>query len=188
VFAILLGCVFAASDVRRADGQVDAGYLANWKDREIRVDYNASTNQTSVFLALAPGEGAAQGRPPVLLVFQAQAPGREVLEPPANVIVSAYAGPLSDPRVARPVTMRFSIDEGTDQGLTLPFFGANWGVFSFVPPGADIPVVRFTLTAAEIRALAVARTISGAAIGYEFALSGAQVEAIRAFARSVRLV
>jgi hypothetical protein len=68
--------------------------------------------------------------------------------------------------------------------VPLYFFGNNWGTFGFIPAGDVIPVVRFTMSPNDLRALAAADGISGEAMGYGFVLVPAQLDAIKQFART----
>ncbi len=185
---LLLSCALLVSIPGLAQAQVDAGYLANWRDQEIRVRYDAPNNQTSVILALVPAGGTAQTGGPLILVFEARVPGREVRDAPGSVVVSAYVGPLADARIRRTVEMQLTIDPGAKHSVTLPYFGAAWGVYGFVAPGDEIPVVRFTMSAPDLRALSAAREIAGSAIGFPFSLSASQIDAIRGYARALRII
>ncbi len=168
-----------------AHAQVDAGYLADWKDGELRVAYDPASQESSATLALVPGasgEGA-----PVILVWEARWPGRATGQVPTFLEVRSYLQPLADQRVQRRIDLRFILRSGASSPVTLYFFGGNWGVFGFIPPGDEIPVVRFPLTTSELAALAVSEEISGEAMGFAFALTASQLEALSTFARLVRL-
>jgi hypothetical protein len=168
-----------------AHAQVDAGYLADWKDGELRVTYDAASQESSATLALVPGasgEGA-----PVILVWEARWPGRATGQVPTFLEVRSYLQPLADQRVQRRIDLRFILRSGASSPVTLYFFGGNWGVFGFIPAGDEIPVVRFPLTTSELAALAVSEDISGEAMGFAFALTASQIEALSTFARLVRL-
>lgn len=170
----------------RAHAQVDAGYLADWKDGELRVTFDQASQETSATLALVPGF-ASEGAAPILLVWEARWPGRETGRVPTFLEVRSYLQPLADQRVQRKVDLRFTVRTGAGGPVTLYFFGGNWGVYGFVPPGDEIPVVRFPLTTSELAALAVSDEITGEAMGFPFTLATTQLEALGTFARLIQL-
>lgn len=169
-----------------AHAQVDAGYLADWRDGELRVAYDQASQETSATLAMIPGL-ATEGASPIILVWETRWPGRETGRIPTFLEVRSYLQPLADQRVQRRVDLRFTVRTGASSPVTLYFFGGNWGVFGFVPPGDEIPVVRFPLTVPELAALAVSEEISGEAMGFPFTLSATQIEALSTFARLIQL-
>ena len=81
----------------------------------------------------------------------------------------------------------FELDPHTNSGIRLYLYAANYGYAGFVPPGDEVSLAFFTLTPAELRALAVPHAITGRALGSEFALDQGQLGAIREFVqRTVR--
>jgi hypothetical protein len=181
VVASLAGLALLMSGVV-SFAQIDAGYLANWNDREVRVSYLPESDQTSMTLALVPGGAEAA---PVILVFEARWSGRATDVPPTFLELRTYLHPLTDQRVQRRVDLRFTIEPETGPPLSLSYFGKDWGVFGFVPAGADIPVVRFGIAPGELKALGQGERISGMAMGFPFALETSQVGALRQFSQLV---
>ena len=179
---LALVITFAPVIVEPASAQVDAGYLADWKDCEVRVQDVAQTSEVSATLALVPPVGA-EGRPPLVLVFEARWPrgggqGVTLLE------ARAYLAPLADLRMHnRPVDLRFDLESGTGRRVPLYFYGSNWGTFGWIAAGDVIPVVRFAMTPSDLRALVAAEGITGEAMGFTFPLVQAQLEALRQFSR-----
>lgn len=185
---LVIACVvlFVGLAPRTACAQVDAGYLADWKDGELRVTFDPASQETSATLALVPGL-SADSASPIILVWESRWPGREVGKIPTFLELRAYLQPLADQRVQRKVDLRLTVSSGTGSPITLYFFGGNWGVYGFIPAGDEIPVVRFPLTTPELAALAVSEQISGEAMGFAFSLSPSQIEALSTFARLIQL-
>jgi hypothetical protein len=168
--------------------QHDAGVLGTWRDQELRVRYDAPAKRTAVALTIVPGGGTARVESPLLLRFEAQFPGREATEAPSSFFVSAYAGARADARVVRPVTMHLTVDPGTEHSVTLPYFGSQWSYYGYIGAGAELPVIRFTMTATDLRAIDASHGLSGQALGYNFTLSPSQLDAVRRFARTIKAI
>jgi hypothetical protein len=172
--------------------QIDAGLLARGRDREITTAYDAFANRTEITLTLVP-PALGGTAPQATLMFTAQFRGREPGPGTTSFFVRTHYTPRADPRRRDPRTLVadrdlvFELDPHTDSGIRLFLYAANYGYAGFVPPGDEVPVAFFTLTPAELRALAVPRAISGRALGSEFSLEPAQLEALREFVhRTVR--
>jgi hypothetical protein len=173
-------------------GQIDAGLLAKGRDGEIATFYDAASGRTDVTLTLVlPDRGGLGAQ--ATLMFTAQFRGREPRADTTSFYVRTHFTPRSDPRRRDPRTtidgrdLIFELDPHTESGIRLYLYAANYGYAGFVPPGDEVPLAFFTLTAAEMRALAVPRAIAGRALGSEFALTAEQLLAIREFVnRTVR--
>jgi hypothetical protein len=174
------------------EAQIDAGLLAHVRDREIASTYDASANRSEITLTLVlPGAGGTD--PQASLMFTAQFRGREPGPGTTSFFVRTHYTPRADPRRRDPRTLVadrdliFELDPHTQSGIRLFLYAANYGYAGFVPPGDEVPLAFFTLTPAELRALAVPRAISGRALGSDFSLEPAQLEALREFVhRTVR--
>jgi hypothetical protein len=160
-------------------GQVDAGYLGVWEDLEVSSSYDATLNRTTAALAIVPAG------PALTLVFEAEIAGRLGSGSVTSLEVSAYPGVLATATVPRPLFMRFVIDAGTESALPLFFHGNDWGVYGFVPAGGEVLVVRAVMFGPELQALALAKSISGEALGHSFSFSAEQIAALESFARMV---
>jgi len=164
----------------QAAGQLDAGNLAPRIDREIRAAYDPAQNRTEAVLTLLPRDiGGASSS--LSLAIHATFAGREPAPGAGRFEIRAYPGPLSDARRVRPTELKLTLETEDGRRVSLWLFGASWGQAGFVPPGAEIPWVYFTLGEAELRALLQAERISGQALGYEFELTAEQVRAVRGF-------
>ena len=175
---------------RAAFAQIDAGHLADVRDLQTTVTYLALENQTDVTLSLVPPEPSSG--PGVTLVFRARFPGRAVdVRKLSEIVVRAHYRLASDDRTrsARAIggveAMQLNIDPRQPGGITLSFFPTSWGYGGFTAPGDEMPLAFFTLTPADLRAIAVARTMSGRVLWTEFVLTSNQVEALRQFAGRV---
>jgi hypothetical protein len=185
-------CAIALLTAVPCGAQADAGLLARGQDREISTAYDASSDRTEVTLTLLlPGRGGTA--PQTRLTFTAQFKGREAGAGPTTFSVRTHFTPRADPRRRDPRTLiddrdlLFELDPHTSTGIRLYLYAANYGYGGFVPPGDEVPVAFFTLSAAELRALSVTSVITGRAVGHEFALEPAQLEALREFAhRAIR--
>jgi hypothetical protein len=188
---IAAAILLAGPIVRSAEfptSQIDAGLLAKVRDRELTVSYHAPSNRTEVRLTLAPS-GIGGNAPAVILDFLGNFAGRDPAPGATDLAVRTHFTPRSDSRTRDPRTgsdgreLVFHLDPHTTNGITLYLFARSWGYAGFVAPGDEIPVAFFGLSAAELRALSTARTITGRALGAEFSLAPDQLEAVAAFAR-----
>jgi hypothetical protein len=172
-----------------AAGQVDAGLLAKGADREIDVSYDASANRTDVRLTLAPAVNGTA--PAVTLVFTGQFAGRTLGSAPTRLAVRTHITPRSDPRTRDPRTgaegrdLIFHLDPETGSGITLYLYATSFGYPGFVAPGDEVTVAFFDFRPAELRAMSVARSVSGRALGSDFTLAADQLDAVREFTRRV---
>jgi hypothetical protein len=176
-----------------ASAQMDAGYLADTKDLKTSVTYADAENLTDMSLALAPPQPT--GGPGVSLVFRARFHGRSV-DPGrlAGIGLRVHYLLRSDDRV-RAVRARndihqlsLHIDPQEPSGITLDYFPGSWGYSGFTAPGDEIPVVFFTVTPEELRALAMASAITGEALWTRFVFTRDEVEALQSFRRRVLTV
>ena len=175
-----------------SEAQIDAGLLAKGRDREIATVYDASSNRTDVTLTLVmPGRGGSG--PQSTMMFTAQFPGRTPGAGAMQYFVRTHFMPRADPARRDPRTtiegrdLIFELDPHTNSGIRLYLYAANYGYAGFVPPGDEVSLAFFTVTPAELRALAIPHAITGRALGSEFALDQGQLDAIREFVqRTVR--
>jgi hypothetical protein len=77
--------------------------------------------------------------------------------------------------------LTFHVDPLAPDGITLFFFPDSWDYPGFAGAGNEIPVAFFSLTAADLRALAIAQSLSGSVLWTEFVLTPAQLEALATF-------
>lgn len=173
-----------------AFAQIDAGYLADVKDLNLAVSYSAFENVTDVSLALAPP--APNGAPGVTFIFRARFRGRTVDgEKLAEIVVRAHYRVHSDDRLraARALhdTQQLSLhlNPQDPNGITLDFFPANWGYGGFTAPGDQIPVAFFIVTPEDLRALALAKAVTGEVLWTSFILTPQELKALQGFARQV---
>ena len=180
-----LSCVFWAT---AAHSQIDAGLLANVRDRQITETFDSSANRTIVNLSIVPS-GAAGEPSGVVIMFVGEFPGRTLTAGSATFTARAHITARSDPRERDPRTgtegreLIFRLDPHTSTGITLYLYARSWGYPGFVAPGGEIQVAFFTLTHAELQALSTARAITGRVLGSEFLLAPDQLAAIGDFAR-----
>ncbi|MFN8061303.1 MAG: hypothetical protein U0Q12_19235 [Vicinamibacterales bacterium] len=162
------------------DARQDAGYLASAPVGDVVRMYDPERLTTSVELTVAPqGPG---GLPASLrLTFGVAFKGRELTAPVESVDVRAHAGPTSDSRVRRSTSLSFDLNAGTSKSLRLFYFGSSWGYGGFTPPGDELPLVHFALTAAELRTIAKADAVEGEALGFRYELTSRDLESLRAF-------
>jgi hypothetical protein len=173
-----------------ASAQSDAGYLADVRNLELTVNRSIVENRTDVSLALVPPEAA--GAAGVTLVFTARFEGDAIdVDRLSEIVVRAHYRLQSDdrPRSARGLddtqAMRLNLDARDPNGITLFFFPVSWGYGGFSAPGEEIPVAYFTVTPADVRALAVAKTVAGQVLRTDFVFTPEQLDAVRGFARRV---
>jgi hypothetical protein len=168
----------------------DAGYLADVEDRKLSVTYSTLENRTDVALALAPL--SPDGPAGITLVFRARFEGSVVdAERLAELVVRAHYRVHSS-ELERPVqaltethAMRIQVDPGDPSGITLFFFPTNWGYVGYSAPGDEIPVAWFTVSPADLRAIAVARSLAGTALWTDFTMTAEQLDSLREFVRLV---
>jgi hypothetical protein len=158
--------------------------LGPGKDGEIRVVYWDLFKKTEVTLWLVPGWDA-DGPNPTTLSFSAEYPGRELKRAPLVMVLRAQTDLLTYPTRLRETRLEVEID-GERLELTAPDrqFTVNY------PCGADDAPCAFdavvaTLSGVELLRMAYARTVTGNALGFPFALSQAQIEKIREFSKRI---
>lgn len=170
-----------------AAAQIDAGYLAAVTDLRTTRAYSAPARRNEQTLTLVPSVNG--GGPGVSLVLSATFAGRQP-EPDAPIAftVRAHYALQSDDRTRAAQALvdshrlTLDIDPGRRDGIRLAFFPASWGYGGFAPPGGEIPVAYFTLTPADVRALALAGTVTGSVLWTDFSLTVPQLDALRQFA------
>ena len=170
--------------------QIDAGYHADVTDLKTTVGYSQADDRTEVSLALVPPVPA--GGPGISLVFRARFRGRTIdtsrLE---DIVVRAHYAMHSDDRtraagaLSASLALHMNIDPQDPGGIELDFFPATVGYPGFTNPGDEIPVAFFSLTPADLRALALARVITGDVLWTGFTLTSDEIDALRQFARTV---
>jgi hypothetical protein len=125
-------------------------------------------------------------------VFRARFNGRNV-DPDrlAGIVVRAHYRLHSDDRVrsfqalGNTHRLHMSLDADAGPGITLDFFPTNWGYAGFSPPGDEIPVAFFAVTVDELRALALAKSVTGNVLWTDFRLTPEEIDALRAFIKHV---
>lgn len=170
--------------------QIDAGFLASVTDLKETTAYLSGENATEVSLALTPPE--PKGGPGITLVFRARFSGRSV-DPDrlVGIVVRAHYRLSSDDRVrsfqalGSTHRLHMDLDAQGDQGIALDFFPTNWGYGGFSAPGDEIPVAYFAASPQDLRALSVAKTVSGNVLWTDFAMTPGELDALRTFARRV---
>jgi hypothetical protein len=170
--------------------QVDAGYLADVRDLKTTVTYASADDRTDVSLALVPP--VPSGGPGITLIFRARLRGRSV--DPAQldeIVVRAHYTIHSDDRrrtvgaLATSHQLQIRIDPQDAGGISLAFYPATWGYFGFAAPGDEIPVAFFSVTPADLRALALAHVVAGEVLWTRFSLTPEEIAALRQFAATV---
>jgi hypothetical protein len=157
--------------------------------REVRRLYWELVETTEVWVRLTPGD--PNGAPPLLsLVFQAFFPGRQPREPysllpqwpkgaPARLVVRADPFPLT---VVRDLSLRLELD-----GYTFNLTGPGDRYATFPPCGDDCTpnAVEAELAPSLLRALIVARTVRGEALGLPIQLVPADQRALSDFSERI---
>lgn len=179
-----------AEEAARTAVQIDAGYLAEAADLKTTVSYAAADDRTDVSLALVPPVPA--GGPGITMIFRARFRGRSVdVARLDEIVVRAHYTIHSDDRrraVAALTTshgLQMTIDPQDRGGISLAFFPATWGYFGFAAPGDEIPVAYFSVTPADLRALALAHVVTGEVLWTRFTLTPEELAALQQFARTV---
>jgi hypothetical protein len=184
------GSLARASAPARDGAQIDAGYHADVTDLKTTVSYSQADDRTEVSLALVPPVPA--GGPGISLVFRARFRGRSIdtsrLE---DIVVRAHYVVHSDDRaraagaLSASLALHMNIDPNDPGGIELDFFPVTVGYPGFANPGDEIPVAFFSMTPADLRALALARVITGDVLWTGFTLTSDEIQAMRQFARTV---
>jgi hypothetical protein len=189
--AVLAALLLAApAGFAVATAQIDAGFLAPVTDLKETTTYLSSDNATEVSLALTPPE--PNGGPGISLVFRARFNGRTVdADRLADIVIRAHYRLHSDDRVrsfqalGNTHRLHMSVNAETGLGISLDFFPTNWGYAGFAPPGDEIPVAFFAATVDDLRALALATTVSGNVLWTDFRMTPEELDALRAFIKRV---
>ena len=162
----------------------DAGFFAEWSDREIR-SIPLDSQETDVFLGLLPLTTLTQ-EPAFSMVFRARYRGRYPVMPPGTVEIRVQVGPLFDTNRMRSPVMHFVLDSGTDESRRLDLVGRvpDTGV---VLPGGRVDVVFFTVPVGlQLLHLVNAETVDGQVFGaIDFLLSSAQIDALREYVTQI---
>jgi hypothetical protein len=166
--------------------QIDAGFLASVTDLKETTTYVNSDNATELSLALAPPE--PKGGPGITLVFRARFTGRSV-DPDrlVGLVVRAHYRLYSDDRVrafqalGSSYRLHLDLDATQGHGIGLDFFPTNWGYGGFSPPGDEIPVAFFAITPEDLRALSLAKTVSGNVLWTNFVMTPEELNSLRKF-------
>ncbi|HEY7290144.1 MAG TPA: hypothetical protein VH583_09930 [Vicinamibacterales bacterium] len=171
--------------------QIDAGYSANVVDCKIAESYSSGEDLTDVTLGLAPPIPA--DGPGITLLFRARFRGRSTSpDRLVDLSVRAHYRIHSDDRVrsARSLDSSQQLHMDLDRqeasgGISLDFFPTSWGYGGFSAPGDEIPVAYFAVTTADLRALSIARTVSGHVLWTDFTLTDAERDALHQYAGRV---
>jgi hypothetical protein len=170
--------------------QIDAGYLADLKDLKTTVSYASAEDRTDVSLALIPP--APAGGPAITLTFRARFRGRSVdVTRLDGIVVRAHYALRSDDRkrtieaMTTGHEMHMTIDPHDNGSIVLPFYPATWGYSGFAAAGDEIPVAYFNVTPEDLRALALARELTGQVLWTDFTLTPSEIAALKQFARTV---
>ena len=169
----------------------DGWAMVSAPSREVRRLYWELQETTEVWVRLTPRDPAG-GEPLVNLVFQAFFPGRAGRDPynglpqwpsgrPARIVVRAEPFPLT---VIRGFSLQLSLD-GHTFNLAVP--GSRYAI---LPCGVGSEEcapnsVEAELDASLLRALTVARTVEGEALGFPIHLSAADQRALAEFSQRV---
>jgi len=163
--------------------------MAQAPPRDVRRVYWELFETTEVWVRLTPGD--PNGAPPLLnLIFQAFFPGRPPREPysllhqwprglPARLVVRAEPFPLT---AVGSLSLRFTLGDYTFD-LTGP--GNRYTTLSCGGEDCTPSAVEAELDPSLLRALIVARTIRGEALGFPIQLVPADQRALGAFAERV---
>ncbi len=158
----------------------DAGFFAEWSDREIR-SITLDSQETDVFLGLLPLTTLTQ-EPAFSMVFRARYRSRSPLMPPGAVEIRVQVNPLFDTTRMRSPVMRFVLNEGTEDRRQIDLVGrvSDTGV---VLPGGRVDVLFFTVPVGpQLLLLVNAETVDGQVFGaIDFLLSSAQIDALREY-------
>ncbi len=156
----------------------DAGFFAEWSDREIR-SIALDSQETDVFLGLLPLTTLTQ-EPAFSMVFRARYRSRYPVMPPGEVEIRVQVNPMFDTNRMRSPVMRFVLNDGTDDRRQIDLVGRvpDTGV---VLPGGRVDVVFFTVPVGpQLLHLVNAETVDGQVFGaIDFLLGSAQIDALR---------
>ncbi len=162
----------------------DAGFFAEWRDREIR-SIPLDSQETDVFLGLLPLTTLTQ-EPAFSMVFRARYRDRYPVMPPGAVEIRVQVNPMFDPNRMRSPVMRFVLNEGTEDRRQIDLVGRvpDTGV---VLPGGRVDVVFFTVPVGlQLLHLVNAETVDGQVFGtIDFLFSSAQIDALREYVTQI---
>ena len=184
----MIALPLALSLLLLAQAPVSGWAMVDAPPGEVRRLYWELHETTEVWVRLTPGDPGG-GRPLVNVVFQAFFPGRARRDPysglpqwpsgtPARIVARAEPFPLT---VIRDLSLRLALD-GHAFDLTGP-----GGRFTLLPCGAGSDdcapnAVEVDLDPSLLRALTVARTAGGEALGFPIQLTAADQRALAEFA------
>jgi hypothetical protein len=183
--AIVLALLAAGGAVVHAGGmfgQVSAGILSNTKDLETWTRYFDDTRETEMGLSLVP-QGAGET---LRLTFSARLPGRMPVDPAKEVLVHVSVGPKASPNVLRTPSLSFLADPGKPDQARIDLSARTRS--DNPAPGAMINDLLALLRPEEFVRLARAENLRVQAFGFDLPLRPDQIQALRAFAKRVRLV
>lgn len=170
-------CLFSASHLRASQ---DAGSLAIWNDKEVRRTYSREKNETAAFFALLPS--CAMGSPTV--TFVATYRGKDPISAPGHVDVRADLGIHISPNFIRTSTLKFLLDRGIKNGATIDLSQAIRPAL-FPAPGEALDTASATMDLVDFIQLLRANRAAMNIFGLDCAISGTQMDALRAFAQSI---
>jgi len=158
----------------------DAGLFAVWKDQETRTTYSQQKNETTAFLAWLPSCKTASPT----ITFSATFQGKHPAAVPAGVDLRADIGIRVSPNFVRTPTLQFLLDRQATTATTVDLSAAMRPETFWLPGEAlDNATVRMDL--ADFIRLLTARTAAMNVFGIDCAISSAQMEALRSYARSI---
>ncbi len=168
----------AVSHVRAAQ---DAGILTSWQDGETRRSYAPAKNETEAFFALVPA--CSHGTP--TLTFATTFPGKEPTQPPTTFDVRAAVGTRVNPHLLRKLALTFAVNPSGRDATTVDVSPRLRPTSSTQLPGGTIDSANGTMTGAEFETILNAKTLSANVLGMECALTTAQLDALRGFAKTL---
>jgi hypothetical protein len=147
-----------------------AQLLPTPQDGDIRTVYWELQNRSEVFLTLQLK--TLDGKIAPLVTITVEFPGKTPNARPSSVLIHAYAGTFWAPRAQ----FWLLLDDAPDKIDLVP---KGWIGGLVTGPATDyLPV---TISLATLNEIADARRVSGNVLGFDFALSDSQRQALRAF-------
>lgn len=182
ILTLTLAATLVASG---ALAQVPAPYeLFVHADGELKTEYVAASRSTIVQLALMP-PGAGSTPSATSMVLRAEFAGRQPMIPPGQIGILVLPTVTSSPNVIRGVQLAFTIQAAGSPPLDLSYFGRSWGEYGFVPPGAELRRVEFSMSVPELRALLLGQEVTGRVMNSTFVLTTRHLAALRLFAMAI---
>ncbi len=175
--AIVAVCVLGVAAARPAARLQDAGFRADWKDGEIRQQYDSASDRTEAFLAWSLACNSATPT----ITFSAAFKGKAPKVPPGSFVVRADLGVRYNPNVVRTRTLVFVVDEETriDVSDTLRSPSNQTAAGSNVENG--VATIDFT----DVSRLITARTVSAEVFGLTCSVTKQQIDRLYAFLKVV---